>query len=601
MKATQVRLWPTAIVMRRKSGHILSAVSATAALVWAAPIAAQSGEAVSRAVVQPLPPPGVGDLNEALRRLARNSADLDALIDAGNASLELNDVDAAIGFFGRAQELSPGDPRIKLGLAGAYVRSERPIDALRLFEEAERGGASTAAFAADRGLAYDLVGDNAAAQAQYRLALAAGQDPETVRRLALSQAIAGDREAFEKTLYPQLADENFAGFRARAFGLAILGDEEEAVAIAEAVMPADLSARISPYLRYMVRLTKAQQAAAVNLGIFPRAAQIGRDDPRIAQYIASASPARSVGARLAPEGEPLGSRAPEDSEAQRRRPDRAFSSVGNATSASEPAPQRVARAVDNSIDPRQRIVPQAARDPAPAAAAPPAVAPPAEETVQRAVSRPVVQQIPAPAPTSTLASQAPAVSGELPPATPSASQPSRIVLGDTATPAPGFDLGSVPASRVASTTAAAALPEPEPEPASVADAFAGFTLSPAAPVTTPSGAVDITAIEPPREVERKPPPEPEPPAHPSRHWVQVATGKNVEAFKWDWRRISRKAPEILGDFEPMTTPWVEANRLLAGPFESEKAADETVAKLREAEVDSFTFTSEEGQEIVPLD
>ena len=177
MKATQVRLWPTAIVMRRKSGHVLSAVSATAALVWAAPIAAQSGEAVSRAVVQPLPPPGVGDLNEALRRLARNSADLDALIDAGNASLELNDVDAAIGFFGRAQELSPGDPRIKLGLAGAYVRSERPIDALRLFEEAERGGASTAAFAADRGLAYDLVGDNAAAQAQYRLALAAGQEP----------------------------------------------------------------------------------------------------------------------------------------------------------------------------------------------------------------------------------------------------------------------------------------------------------------------------------------------------------------------------------------------------------------------------------------
>lgn len=561
MKAMQGRLWPTAIVMRRKSGHVLLATGALAALAWAVPSAAQSDEAVSRAVVQPLPPPGVQDLNNALQRLARNSADLDALIDAGNASLELNDVDAAIGFFGRAQELSPNNPRVKLGLAGAYVRSERPIDALRLFEEAERQGASTTAFASERGLAYDLVGDNAAAQAQYRQALSAEQDPETVRRLALSQAIAGDREAFEKTLYPQLADENFAGFRARAFGLAILGDEDEAVAIAEAVMPADLSARISPYLRYMPRLTKAQQAAAVNLGIFPRAAQIGRDDPRIAQYTGSTSAAQAPGARLAPQGEALGPREPEETEAQRRRPDRAFSSVD-----------------------------------APASESPPASAP---AIAQRAVSQPVVQQIPASPPAATLASQTQPASGELPPATPTASQPSRIVLNDTATPAPGFDLGSVPASRPAAS--APATTQPAPEPASVADAFAGFTLSASPAFETSAGAVDITAIEPPREVEQEPPAEPEPPVHPSRHWVQVATGKDVEAFKWDWRRISRKAPEVLGDFEPMTTPWVEANRLLAGPFGSEKAADEAVARLREAEVDSFTFTSEEGQEILPLD
>lgn len=573
MKATQGRLWPAAIAMRRISGPILFATSAIAALASAAPAAAQSGDAVSRAVVQPLPPPGVDDLNDALRRLARNSADLDALIDAGNASLDLNDVAAAIGFFGRAQELSPGNPRVKLGLAGAYVRSERPIDALRLFEEAERGGVSTTEFASARGLAYDLVGDNAAAQAQYRVALAAEQDPETVRRLALSQAIAGDREAFEKTLYPQLADENFAGFRARAFGLAILGDEDEAVAIAEAVMPAELSARISPYLRYMVRLTKAQQAAAVNLGIFPRAAQIGRDDPRIAQYTASTSAAPAAGQRLAPAGEPLGSRETEDSEAQRRRPDRGFSSVDNAASAREALPPGFA----------------------------PTNAPPQEAVP--VVSQPVVQQIPASTPAPAVARATDTASGELPPAASAGEQPTRIVLNEVATPAapapaPGFDLGSVPASQPASAPAA---PQPEPEPTSVADAFAGFTLSPSAPFAASNGAVDITEIEPPREVEQKPPPEPEPPAHPSRVWVQVATGKDVEAFKWDWRRISRKAPEVLGDFEPMTTPWVEANRLLAGPFKSEKAADEAVSKLRDLDVDSFTFTSEEGQEILPLD
>lgn len=569
MNVMQGRLWPTAIVMRRKSGHIFLATGAIAAFACAVPAAAQSGESVSRAVVQPLPPPGVDDLNEALRRLARNSADLDALIEAGNASLDLNDIDAAIGFFGRAQELSPNNPRIKLGLAGAYVRSERPIDALRLFEEAERQGASTTDFASARGLAYDLVGDSAAAQAQYRQALAAEQNPETVRRLALSQAIAGDREAFEKTLYPQLADENFAGFRARAFGLAILGDEDEAVAIAEAVMPPDLSARISPYLRYMPRLTKAQQAAAANLGIFPRAAQIGRDDPRIAQYRSSAS----AGARLAPEGEPLGRRDPADSEAQRRRPGNTFSSVDNTAPAREPAPQQFAQASETEAAPRT-------------------VSQPVVQDISASTSAPTQAMAATPAPSSSSGS------GELPPATASGEQPARIVSNDTAAPAPGFDLDAVSAS----PATPAAAPIPVPEPTSVADAFAGFTLSPAAPGAAPSGAVDITAIEPPREVERKPPPpEPKPPAHPSRIWVQVATGKNIEAFKWDWRRISRKAPEVLGDFEPMTTPWVEANRLLAGPFPSEKAADEAVAKLREAEVDSFTFTSEEGQEIVSLD
>ncbi|WP_374409203.1 SPOR domain-containing protein [Pelagerythrobacter sp.] len=546
---------------------MLIVAGALAALAGAAPLAAQSGDAVSRAVVQPLPPPGIEDLNEALRRLARNAADFDALIDAGNASLELNDVDAAIGFFGRAQELSPNSPLVKLGLAGAYVRSERPIDALRLFEEAERGGVSTAGFASERGLAYDLVGDNAAAQAQYQQALAAEQDEETARRLALSQAIAGDREAFEKTLYPQLEGENFAGFRARAFGLAILGDVDEAVAIAEAVMPADLSARISPYLRYMGRLTKAQQAAAVNLGVFPRAAQIGRDDPRIAQYSSGSPAASSPGAQLAPAGAAMNASAP---------------AVTDATRGS------------GSMDSRAP-----APEPTPSVAAPQAAPP--------TVSQPVVQQIPEPvstpagsqpaAATASVASTMP--SGELPPAAGAIEQSTRVVLGGDDAPAPGFDLGSAANSSVGA--AAAATPPQQSAPRNLADAFAGFTLAPSTSPAAASGAVDITTIEIPREVERKPPPEPAPPAHPSRIWVQVATGKDLEAFKWDWRRISRKAPEILGDFKPMTTPWVEANRLLAGPFKSRKDAADAVAALREAEVDSFVFTSDAGQEILPLD
>jgi tetratricopeptide (TPR) repeat protein len=568
MKVRHGRLWPVAIAMRRNLGHILSGATAIAVFAGAAPTAAQSGEPVSRAVVQPLPPPSVSNLGDALRRLARNARDVDALIDAGYASLDLNDIEAAIGFFGRAQELSPENARVKLGLAGAFVRSGRPIEALRLFEEAERAGVSTATLASARGLAYDLVGDNAAAQVQYRQALGAEQNDETVRRLAISQAIAGDREGFEATLYPQLAREDYAGFRTRAFGLAILGNEEEAVAIAETVMPRDLSARIAPYLRYMRRLTKAQQAAAANLGAFPRAAQIGRDDPRIAQYSGGAPATAGADTRLAPTGEPLGSR-----------------------SAAEQPAQQVASA----------------------GATPTRAAP------QAMVSRPVVQEVPEPEPQP--ARTASATPAELPPAQPGqmaqapqqvaqapqqvvqapqqvAQPPARVALAATPAPAPGFDLSTVAASTPVPSSSSPATNGASP--ANVADAFAGFKLGPEPSFERSTGAVDITLIEPPREVAEKPPARPKPPAHPRRFWVQVATGRDLSAFRYDWRRISRKAPEILGDFKPMTTPWVEANRLLAGPFESEKAAEEAVGKLREAGLDSFTFTSEEGQEIVPL-
>ncbi|MGN6496852.1 MAG: tetratricopeptide repeat protein, partial [Tsuneonella sp.] len=254
---------------------------ATLPMLLGAP-AAQAQQTIARPVVQPLPPAASGDLSAALRRLAADSRDFQALIDAGKASLKLNDIDAALGFFGRADAVRPGDPQVKAGLAAAYLRSDRPLEALQLFAEADRGGAIDTQAMADRGLAYDLVGDNAAAQAQYRAALAHGLDTDTIMRLALSQAIAGDRAGFEATLLPLLQQRSLPAYRARAFGLAILGDEKEAVSIAQAVMPRDLADRVAPYLGSMPRLTHAQQAAAANLGMFPRAAQIGRDDPRIA-------------------------------------------------------------------------------------------------------------------------------------------------------------------------------------------------------------------------------------------------------------------------------------------------------------------------------
>lgn len=128
-----------------------------------------------------------------------------------------------------------------------------------------------------------------------------------------------------------------------------------------------------------------------------------------------------------------------------------------------------------------------------------------------------------------------------------------------------------------------------------------------APAARNPVAVDITAIKPRREVEKKPeaappppPPPPPPPKHPSRHWVQIATGRDKAALKFDWRRFAREAPAVLGKMEPHVTKWGQANRLLAGPYDSIRAAREAVTALEKEGVDAFTFTSDAGQEIERL-
>ena len=112
---------------------------ALVAAAFPAPTLAQTSPAVRAAV---LADPARGrDLTAALARLARNPRDVDALVAAGTAALAAGDVDASLGFFTRADELSKDNPRVKAGLAGAMVRSENPYDAIPLFEAAERAGA----------------------------------------------------------------------------------------------------------------------------------------------------------------------------------------------------------------------------------------------------------------------------------------------------------------------------------------------------------------------------------------------------------------------------------------------------------------------------
>ena len=476
---------------------------------------AAQAQGYARPVVQPLPDPATQRLNEALRTLSRSPRSLDALVAAAESSLALDDVDAALGFIQRAEAVAPADGRVLGARASWLVRRQQPVDALRLFSMAERTGALTIAHIGDRGLAYDLVGDNARAQQDYSLVLSAGTNPAITQRLALSQAISGDQRASEATLLPLLQRSDLAAYRTRAFALAILGKSDEAVSIAETMLPARLSNRLGPYLRYMPRLTRSQQAAAANLGVFPQAAQIGRDDPAVAAYGAQPStpaPVRTADARLVPSGEPLGSRS---------------------------APRREEGATP---------------------------------VVRAAVQPPGQSQ--------------------------SAAAPARDAAGTPALVA-AAETRAVPVSQSAP---AAAAPERPPAPRDLAAAFADFSFPSGSERIVPpdTGAVDVTRIQPRREAPPAAAPPPKP-VIPSRHWVQVATGRDSAALAFDWRRIRRSAGGLLDRAEPHIAKWGQTNRLVAGPFASVREADQLITRLKEKEVDSFRFTSAQGEEVEPLD
>jgi tetratricopeptide (TPR) repeat protein len=299
-------------------------------------------------VVQRLPSAEERALTEALQILARSPENRRALLTAGRSALALGDTDAALGFFSRVRDLDPGSGDALAGLAAVQVQRNEPVLAISLFDNAGEDALRDLAIVAERGLAYDLVGDQARAQEIYRGALAVTRSEELVRRLSLSQAISGNREASEATLLPLLQRQNKAAWRTRAFALAILGASDEAVTVANAVMPAGLAREMEPFLRIMPRLTPAQQAAAANLGKFPPSGRIGRDSDEVAAYVRGPQTApqgrREAGQGLVPQGQPFG-RADDDAQARRSEPAPAPATrttdpvvVAPAPSAAEPAP-----------------------------------------------------------------------------------------------------------------------------------------------------------------------------------------------------------------------------------------------------------------------
>lgn len=208
-------------------------------------------------------------LASSLSRIASNGKDSSALLDAGRAALTLHDPRAAIGFLARAGELAPNDGYVKAATGSAMVQLENPAEALRLFDQARALGVSERIYLADRGLAFDLLGDAKRAQRDYALSLSMTPSAETSRRYALSLGISGEVDRAVEVLTPLLRAQDRAAWRTRAFVVAMNGRHSEAREIVEATMPRSLAANITPFLSNMDRLTPSQQAAAAHFGTFP--------------------------------------------------------------------------------------------------------------------------------------------------------------------------------------------------------------------------------------------------------------------------------------------------------------------------------------------
>lgn len=234
------------------------------------------------------PAPDADALAAEMRALAANPNDLAALLNAGDLALKLGDPTAAAGFFARAEKIDPRSGRQRAGTGSILLQLERPGEALRRFGDAEAYGYDPARYAADRGMAFDLVGDQARAQRDYRLALTRDRnDGEVLRRYALSLAISGERDLALEQIDRLVRQSDRAAWRVRAFVLAMTGDVAGAEKIAGTMLPGGMAQNLTPFFQRLARLSPVDRAWAVHFG----------------QLVAS--PERLADSRLAPSLPPL--------------------------------------------------------------------------------------------------------------------------------------------------------------------------------------------------------------------------------------------------------------------------------------------------------
>jgi len=491
--------------------------------------------------------PDADRLAQEMRVLAADPRDVRALLEAGNLSARLGDTAAALAFFARAEAIDPSNPRILAGRASTLVRMERPGEALRLFQTAEARGLPARDYAADRGFAYDLLGQPGLAQADYKLALQSERDDETVRRYALSLGIAGNVEEAMRQLDPLLRKTDRAAWRARAFILAMNNDMPGAERIATSMMPGNMGHSLAPFFRRLANLAPADRAFAVHFGqLSPSAARLAdaRMAPSLPRYVAPARPVQLAQAQPpAQAARPAPAQNTERGRGSRRQRDsRAIVPPVTRAVSTQPAPAPTAPMRTAAADPLPGP-PSLARAPAPMVQ--PLPAPRAEE-----IDAPIRERA---APVEVARRETPPPARNLVTA-PGQGGPAAVVAGDTATattrtetpiPAPTSaptpaptNVAAAPERPAAETLPATARPPQEsgtvtpasavaarPDPAPPGPARVGqedsVLAAIVAGITIPGEELRIVSVEPvelppePARVAATPPPAPRPePAKP---------------------------------------------------------------------------------------
>lgn len=508
------------------------------------------GQAQTGAVVQPIPPAAaVETLNTNLAKLSRSPQDVDALLGAGQAALDLGDVQAANGFFTRANIINPNLGKAKLGLAIVELALKQPEEAAANFDAADRLGEHATGHLADRGLAYDLIGEQAKAQRDYQAALRASpNDEKATLRYAVSLGISGHLAEADNRLKPMLASGNREAWRLRAFIYAMNGRQEDARRITRSVMPAGLADALDPYMARVSLLTPAQKAAAAHYGDFP------------SDVLRMPAPALAPDAKLATNTK----REPSKKEHARKDKTGHFDDAQVRAVAAPPAPTPL----DDVPPPPPPAQTLASTDQA--QSPPPAAAPLSASQWLGSSERkqaPVVQRVTPP--------PRPATSGPVPRS--SAPPPPRSL-------ADAVSALAVPAGEKRETVVPADM-----------DAVARIHRERAAKEAAAKATAEARAkARAEAELQKKLR------ANPARIWVQLAAGKNDSALAFSLNRLRKRYESAIGDVSGWTADWGETNRILVGPYRKLSSAKLVVEKVKKAGGDAFVWQSDAGEEVTKI-
>lgn len=627
------------------------------ALTPAVALAQTAAPSSSQAEAQPAADAG-RMLANAMSRLASSPRDTTALIDAGEAALKLDDPRSAIGFFGRADDVSPNNGRVKAGLGRAMLALGQTGDGLRLMEQAATLRYSDLPLLIDRGLARDLSGNQAGAQRDYQEALQ--RDPDNavaLRRYAVSLGISGQVDMAERTLQPLLYKNDRAAWRDRAFILAMNGRTADALDITSKTMPPALADAIKPYIERMAMLTSGQRAAAVHMGQFPA----GLVNVRVASTAVPAS-------------QPSAAVEPADRKSGRERQTRTRTTRAAARESAAATRVAAAPAAPSAPTPVRATPASATATPAPVAArpvaGPPADAPP---TGQSPASQPSASPALQPAPVVRAAAPPPPASPppasppvtprvDLRPATAVAATPrepveaaaARQIQGPPAPVEGAVQTSTAPAASSAAPAAALATPAPTPAtaaasapaPAPAAAPAPASMPTPAAPAEStrslaeimaeisipeaerrqdvvPVNLAEIAAMQAEKrrqeaaeararkaaeakeaarrraEAEAKAKAEAEKKRladNPARYWVQIGVGRDKGALAFTLRRM-KKEHAALARYDGWSAGWGQTNRLVVGPFPNLAKAKAVEADMKKAGSDAFVWRSDAGEEV----